>query len=419
MTSKNAGSLLEGKHIIIAGAGIASLAFLNSLQKLAPSFSNPPRITIYDRDTRKSTPKREGYSLSLNGADIDGGLIALRDMGLLDTILSHRLTGRDGKIGFHMFDKDWNSFMGFVPKAYDDLPFANIRIARRDLRTVLVEAAEKEYHINWGTSCTSAEKLNNGKIRVQLESSDGSEVTQEECDILIAADGASSKVRAAFRPGDTLQYAGVAMIGGIATFPDGNFPKPLDDSWGSLCSGEGVHCFVSLMDSKTLIWAVSQWETERRSKTIAPGQARELKEEAKKMGSMIASPFEKLVDATEDSTVFVLPAMDKPAFTHSEAGLGNVVFMGDSNHAVSPFAGNGANLALKDGWDLAVQLCKADEMADALIAYDKLSYPRAVKTLNTSHQRINMAHSQGIKWMFVKLFLRFGGWLMYMMGKSL
>ncbi|ODQ70252.1 hypothetical protein LIPSTDRAFT_107393 [Lipomyces starkeyi NRRL Y-11557] len=50
--------------------------------------------------------------------------------------------------------------------------------------------------------------------------------------------------------------------------------------------------------------------------------------------------------------------MDKEAFPHTGGNQNHVsvVFIGDSNHAVSPSAGNGANMALKDGWSLQSNL---------------------------------------------------------------
>jgi 2-polyprenyl-6-methoxyphenol hydroxylase-like FAD-dependent oxidoreductase len=43
---------------------------------------------------------------------------------------------------------------------------------------------------------------------------------------------------------------------------------------------------------------------------------------------------------------------------------------------MSPFAGNGANMALMDGWELANELCKSNSLLAAVTAYDLFSLPR-------------------------------------------
>ncbi|KPM36883.1 hypothetical protein AK830_g9707 [Neonectria ditissima] len=251
---------LEGKKIIIAGSGIAGLAFVVALRKQWNPSLTFPEIVIYDRDSRDLSLKREGYSLSLNGMDKDSGLVAVRDLGLLDEILKHAVTGPNSVRSFRMWDRDWNSLLEMSFKPYDGLPTAGIRVARKDLHNVLTAVGESANDIIWGTTCASAERLDSGRIRVQLSRSDDSEGPgTDECDLLIAADGAHSKIRASFRPDDGLIYRGVVQLGGIAKFPNG-VPKPVDESWGIAVSGQGVSCFMSLVDKTSVVWALSREE---------------------------------------------------------------------------------------------------------------------------------------------------------------
>lgn len=219
MAAKQA-HFLEGKKIIVAGAGIAGLAFVVALQKQWDPSLQAPEIVVYDRDIRDLSIKREGYSLSLNGADKDGGLLAMRQLGLLDEALKCAVPGLDRMGGsFKVWDSDWNDQLTIRLRPHGGLPTSGIRIARKDLRNILIAAAEGATSITWGTSCVVAQRLENGRIRVQLDSEDGSAPRENECDLLIAADGARSKLRASLRPKDQLRYAGAIQIGGSARFP--------------------------------------------------------------------------------------------------------------------------------------------------------------------------------------------------------
>ncbi len=122
--------------------------------------------------------------------------------------------------------------------------------------------------------------------------------------------------------------------------------------------------------------------------------------------------------------------MDKPAFAHSAGYVqvpalkkleGKVIFLGDANHAVSPFAGNGANLALGDAWTLAESLLKDSSgnvcgfeqlLTAATKKYDAVAVGRARKVVKMSHMNISIMHSKGwvtYMWMLV---LRVVSWVL-------
>src|SRR5256885_2833442 len=102
----------------------------------------------------------------------------------------------------------------------------------------------------------------------------------------------------------------------------------------------------------------------------------------------------------------VFNAMDKPPFPHTNTNRKNmpVVFIGDSNHAMSPFAGNGANMALMDGVDLVEHICMSESFDSALTKYDSSSITRSKSAIRISHWVISMAHAQGCKLAFYVLF---------------
>ena len=169
-----------------------------------------------------------------------------------------------------------------------------------------------------------------------------------------------------------------------------------------MSSGEGVCCIYSPFDSKTIGWALSRVEREREAKLgqFTPEELAALKREALKTGSMFSEPFKTIVEATDPATAFIRPAKERLPCQH-ESRLG-VVFIGDANHVLSPDEFVGANLALKDAWDLAHQIYRNASLESAVVAYDKLSIPRAEHIIKHSHERISFGHSTGLKWKVYK-----------------
>jgi len=411
---------LAGKCIVVAGAGMAGLAFVTALQKNWDAQYPKPRVIIYERDSQDAGIDRQGYSLSLSGFDVNGGLVALRDLSLLDPILEHAVLGKDGLHKFKIWASNGAELLRVRFKPHEDLPTSGIRIARQDLRRTLVEAAEAHgADIRWGVTCTSAEKMEDGRIKVQLQESDGGDRTTTryvECDLLVAADGAASKIRASFRPDDQLEYAGAVQIAGIARFPTG-LPPPVNNSWGQVMSGQGVSCFFSPVDHERVVWALSRLEEVARDipRVFTPEYRHRVVDEALQLGAVIQEPFQTIVGATDPDSMMCFPARDKKPFPNA-GSPSRVVFLGDSCHAVSPFAGNGANMALKDGWDMALALCHAKTLEAAVTMYDKASLPRAWATLKESHKRIAMCHSSGWRFAIIRLSLWVGSWIMWIWG---
>lgn len=406
---------LSNKTLLIAGAGLSGLSFALALRKhlqtLPPSsLPQPPTLLIYEREPRDLPPGREGYSISIRSDARSGGIQALQKLGLLDRALDASITGLgDGGGGFTVWDTTWNELLKIRPRVSAGLPVGGMRIARRALRGVLVEAVEARDAIRWGVACMGVERLADGRARVRL--SDGGVA---ECDILIAADGASSKIRAGLRPGDGLQFAGAVCLSGTARFAGGVVPEPVDRDWGIvLGGGGGKSLFVSPVDERSALWSLSYLAPEPRESKKLPLSEEEIQEicqEALEVGKVFNEPFQTLVRGTDSSTVMVFSAMDKQPFANVDREYRDdqapVVFIGDSNHAVSPFAGNGANLAMMDGWDLAEQMCKSSSLRAALVSYDRLSVPRARSTVKMSHMSITVAHSQGWRLFFYVLLLR-------------
>lgn len=332
----NSDHFLAGKKIIVAGAGMAGLSFTIALRKKwsaqAATLPNVS-ITMYERDTKENTIGREGYSVSIRADSYSGGMQALKKLALLEMAVQVSLIGtKDDDRGFAVWDNQWKELMKLKARTPDaDLPAPTMRITRQALRKILVNAISPDDAINWSTSCTGARQLNNGKIQVQLSNG-----MVEECDILVAADGANSKIRASLRPEDKLRYSGATFICGDAFFPDTGVPEPIKKDWGSVISGTGVGLFISPVSTHKATWSLSYLSptpraTERQPLTQERAEA--ILQEALDRGRPYSQPFESIIRATDPFTISVFSAMDKDPFAHIDKlqSYQHIIYIGDSN----------------------------------------------------------------------------------------
>lgn len=412
---------LEGKTIIVAGGGISGSAFVVGLRRVWNPAWNPPKILIYDRDSPEITAQREGYSLSLTGYNTSGGLLALRKLGLLDSIINKAVPGLDGSGAFKIWAPNWQEYITLRREPIEGLPSSSIRVPRKDVRHAIHEGLGPDDAVEWNTRCISARHLDNGRVRVQIvRGAQGlGTVTEEDCDLLIAADGASSKLRALLRPDDNLNFAGAILRGGISRF-EHDPPAPVDKDWGFVISGTGVSCFFSPVDKNSVFWGIGHLEDTPVPVLDLenPEQVQAVIDQGLELGAALQEPFRTIVAHTDTKTVLSHNARDKPAFPHHDIDELPVVFIGDSNHAVSPFAGFGANLALCDSWDLAEQLSKGNSLKEAILAYDNLAVPRAMKILKDSRARLKSGHSSGLRYWVLRLMLMVGNCVRWILGRK-
>ncbi|USW55559.1 Putative FAD-binding domain, FAD/NAD(P)-binding domain superfamily [Septoria linicola] len=403
---------LSEKHIIISGAGIAGLAFARGLDRQWPLSLPPPKVTLYERDDRHLPAERGNYSLGLRSDKVSGGIQAIRELGMLDEIIKASVPGSDS--GGSIRDHNWEPLVPFkLPETPPDgLPVSNMRITRNSIRETFIQGLPSSVQANWGTQCTSASKSQNGGMTVSM--SDG---TFAHCDLLVVADGASSKLRSSLRPLDTLQYAGAVCIGGNAFFERGKVPAHVSGSFGVVVGGNGIGLVVFPIDDRSAVWFLTQRSKEPR--TAVQGAAAlkmkdEILEEVISKGDVFGKNFKQILDATDPTSLKIFNAQDKRPITHTEAEVEEmpVVFIGDSNHAVSPFAGNGANMALMDGVSLSKALCEEDSIARAVAVFDKESNPRCTKAWRISHVVIRIFHAQGIFLWFILAVLKTLFWFL-------
>lgn len=399
-------NILSQKKIVVVGGGVAGLSFAIALRRLWNHDTHGPfpSITIFEREDRKRDIARAGYSLSLGSRPDHEGLQTIQRLGLMNDIIQAGLNKPANPGAYAIWDTKWRELYRIPVRKLDELPLASVRIARQRLRDVLAASAETHCSIEWGTTCKAVSPVA-GTTGFQLELSNGSTA---QCDVLVVAEGANSKLRTQLNPSATLDFAGAILISGTAKL----MRPPYDQTWGFLTPVNGVLLFVSPLDDDTVFWNLSFRAGKAREVSSPPYEQIErelILDEARVLGEPYGKMFSDLIDATDVSTIRVGNAVERPPFPHAidDCLPPNAAFIGDANHAVTQFSGNGANLALMDGWDLAESLCLNSTFPEALKMYDEKSIGRATRTLDKSHRIIKYVHWSIWSWPVVRVFIRF------------
>lgn len=426
--------VLGGSRIIIAGAGIGGLSLPIALSRQYAIHGLPqtklPKITIFERDDKHSRLGREGYSMSIRvDGDRGGGVQVLDDLELFEdaknaAVLMHdeEQEGKNGqeKSGMCLWEpqgrngeEGWKQILKVDGRMFQNKSrrqLGGMRIRRNALQTVLANAVSQlpNVHIEWAKTITGVERdTSSSQDNLLITLSDG---TTHTCTIFIAADGSSSKIRSLVRPDlqPQLNFTETIILSATAKFPTiDDIPAPLQRNWGMCLAWNGIGTFLSPVDETSTLWSVSYKSSTQRQRLTQPlseSTIKDLLNEARELGKHTGPILETLIAATDPTSLTVINCLDRPPFTHNIAKHGNVIFIGDANHAVSPFAGNGANMALMDSWDLAKTIVEnasaGGDLSVAVNEFEKIMVPRCEAVLKDSHRNIDVGHASGMKGWF-------------------
>ena len=389
MSSTTEQHFLAGKRIIVSGAGIGGTVFCIALQQFLDKHGQNivplPCIDVYERETSRDVIGREGYSLSIRGDAMGEGMQTFQKLGLLDEMMAESNPGTH----FTLFNADFTILMQPQVPRVEGLPHTSMRIARAKLREILLKHMPSSVKIHWNCGIISAHQLENGKVLVDLANGN-----QEECDLLIAADGSNSKIRTVLRPQHEPIFIGAVTITG-RTHSLEELPPPINVTWGRAFSGDGNFLFIAPSDRTSVVWSVSYLsDTPREIKvagTMSDAELNQVLAEAEERTKAFGKPMPMILKQTLRSSVTVYNAKEVIPFRNH----GSVIFIGDAQHAISPFGGNGANMAIMDGYQLAEQLVNANSLTEAIKAYDDQTIPRSTKAIQMSHRLIATGHALG------------------------
>ncbi|SEN91005.1 2-polyprenyl-6-methoxyphenol hydroxylase [bacterium A37T11] len=327
--------LLQNKKVAIVGGGMAGLTLAHLLQLKNAA------VTVYERD-RSRHVRDQGSTLDLHEST---GLEAMKRAGLLDEFYKYhrpeasklRLIDRSFNIRFSDFETD------FAKITAETRP----EIDRGPLRSILLDSLQPNTVV-WGSQFSSMQKVGNGWL---LHFKNG---TSAYADLVVAADGANSRIRP-YLSNIQPVYSGITLIQMDVDDWQNNTPSLFAVTKGGKVMGfdnEQMLGFGTRADGSMM--AIACFKTPENwleESDIDFNDRAQVFAWFKNEFSGWSKEWHEVF--TNDGTTFIpRPQYYFPFNQHWETNE-TLTMIGDAAHRMPPFAGEGANVAMQDSFELA------------------------------------------------------------------
>jgi 2-polyprenyl-6-methoxyphenol hydroxylase-like FAD-dependent oxidoreductase len=260
---------------------------------------------------------------------------------------------------------------------------------RTELRQMLLDSLEPGV-VRWGHSLYSVQQRNDGTY--ELVFGDGPDDVVGPFDLVIGADGAWSRVRPLVSPAAPT-YTGVTFIEfGL---------DDVDDKHAALAQLVGHGSMFAVAEGKGLIaqrnghdhirvyagMRIEQgWDLANGFDATDPHKARAwLLDQFTGWDESLLALIRESDDRFVSRPLFMLPVGHRWNFRSG------ITLLGDAAHLMSPFSGEGVNLAMTDAADLATAISTCDTLDEAVHTYEQKMFARAEEAASGADEGLNKA----------------------------
>jgi 2-polyprenyl-6-methoxyphenol hydroxylase-like FAD-dependent oxidoreductase len=340
----------ENKHIAIAGAGIGGLCTAIALQR------SGFKVTVYEQ-AEKLTQVGAGLTIWENAVRV------LRTLGLADQAIKAGAILEHFQLKTDRGETLYTIQPGGVKPGFNEL---SIAIHRADLHEILLGALTAG-SLKLNKACVGFTQTDE---QVILEFANGE---TDSADLLIAADGIRSTIRAQMFPHVPLRYSGYTAWRGVVESGDEAAAGMTSETWGS-----GARFGIVRIDSRRTYWFASVNESAGKRYAADEGRAHLLRRFAG-----WHSPVISLIEATPAALILQNDIYDFAPLPRWS--LGRVTMLGDAAHATTPNMGQGACMAIESAYSLARSLSVEHDHSSSFARYEKERHARTARITNQSH----------------------------------
>jgi 2-polyprenyl-6-methoxyphenol hydroxylase-like FAD-dependent oxidoreductase len=369
------------KKIAIVGGGPGGLTLARLLQMKGLD------VRVYERDPHKDA-RAKGATLDLHE---ESGLRAIREAGLMDAF---RANYRPGADKMRIMDKNARIILD------DDQPdraeASRPEIDRGPLQAILLDSLQPGTVV-WDRHLLSLTSRDNVW---DLAFKNGPSVS---ADIVIAADGANSKIRPYLTPIRPF-YTGITIVEGAISHSETGSPRihTLLNGGKIFAMGNERSLIISSKGDGSLVFYTGCKTDEHWSRDCGLDFS-----DKTQLISWFKKEFagwdEVWLDLFEHASSSFVP---RPQYCtpldQTWEALSNLTMLGDAAHVMPPYAGEGVNMAMLDAVELAGCLTSTaySDTRSAIAAYENTMRLRASEVAEDTLESTALLHAPGaIDWL--------------------